>query len=241
MVTETKEILMRTEEMDSWDDKKFSDFFVFQDFFYGKDGKIHATKEIVQAVQQYKLASPFIVEMLEKINVPLDPKKPEEWNYRKFFMKLQVIIRVVKNRIKGKPGILLPSLVKAQLEKKHCEWMKEVYENDGTPKLITALTNKKPKDLLILPDEEISPGQKLINAIGKVADVYDMIAGSIKPEDIQRLDTKDKINALQKLSYLYSAMKKTPPKNLNFIKINTKTGGKEELESALLDFGNDEE
>jgi hypothetical protein len=35
-------------------------------------------------------------------------------------------------------------------------------------------------------------------------------------------------------------MKKTPPKNLNFIKINTKTGGKEELEEALLDFDSEE-
>lgn len=240
MAKPEKEILIKQEDLDKWDEKKYKEFFLFIDFFYGKDGKLHATKEAVLAAQQYKMASPFFAEVLEKIDVPYNPKEPELWNYRKFFMKLQTYIRVIKNKIIKNPSVLLPSLAEEQLSKLHCAWMLPYYEKDGTPKKIVTLTTK-PKELLTIDGSEISPGQKLINAIGKVADVYDMIADSISYDDIQRLDTKDKINALQKLSYLYTAMKKTPPKNMNFIKINTKTGGKEELENALLDFGNDEE
>ena len=232
---EIKGILYKGDDVELWDDKKFNDYYIFLDFLVGKDGKVHVTRDAVHAAQKFKLASPMISEILERIDVPLNMRDPDVWNYRKFYMRLQTVIRIVNTRLKVKPSLLIPALVKRERVKAHCAWMNDFYDEENIPKQSLPAPKRRAnsKPLLVL-EEDISPAQKLINAIDKVANIYNLIADSIEQEDIDRLDVKDKINALQKLSYLYGAMKKTPPKNLKVININTKTGSKEELEEALL-------
>ena len=95
-----------------------------------------------------------------------------------------------------------------------------------------------------LPDIDITPlnaSETLVGAVNKVIGIYNKIAASIKDSDIKKMDIKEKINALQKLSYLHNATKvtKMSPRTLNLIKLDTSTASVEVLEAALLEQDNE--
>ena len=97
----------------------------------------------------------------------------------------------------------------------------------------------KQEEKPVVQTAQLSPGDRLLATIEKVADVYDMVANSISQEEIDKMNVKDKINALKNLSYIHQTSKAFKP-NVNFIKINSKTGSTEDLEQALLDFNEEE-
>lgn len=89
-----------------------------------------------------------------------------------------------------------------------------------------------------LPDVVVTPvnaAEVLVGAINNVIGLYNKISESIDDVDIKKMPLKDKINALQKLSYIHTATKKFQPK-MQFIKIDTTKASATDLESALLDF-----
>lgn len=89
-----------------------------------------------------------------------------------------------------------------------------------------------------LPDVVVTPvnaAEVLVGAINNVITLYNKISDSIDDRDIQKMPLKDKINALQKLSYIHTATKKFQPK-MQFIKIDTTKASANDLEAALLNF-----
>lgn len=87
-------------------------------------------------------------------------------------------------------------------------------------------------------------GEVLATASQKVIALYEQLANSIKEDDFRKMTIKEKINALQKLSYIHNTQKKMKPPSLNFIKLNVKESTPQALEEALLDFnkeGDEEE
>jgi len=82
----------------------------------------------------------------------------------------------------------------------------------------------------------------LLNAINRVIHVYNKVAESITEEEIKEMKTSDKILALQKLSYIHAATKKTPSKtNMNFFKINSTKASVEDLEAAIINVNQPDE
>lgn len=231
-----KGILLREVEVASWDNEWFSEFFIFCEFFYNENGKIVVNNDTVTAAYQYRDSSWFLDEMLERIDRPVEDNV--KWK-PKFYMRLNVLMRTVINGIKKKPEILSPVLVEKYRGKFQNDWMNKIYDGSGKPKTtVVEITPTAEKE--IIPSQgDILPSQRLQEAMGKVADIYDMIAGTITMKDIKGMNVKDKINALNKLSYIHNTTKKFKP-SMNFIKINTKTGSKEELEQALLTFDDEE-
>lgn len=89
-----------------------------------------------------------------------------------------------------------------------------------------------------LPSVVVTPtnaAEVLVGAINNVIDLYNKISSSIDDADIKKMALKDRINALQKLSYIHTATKKFQPK-MQFIKIDTTKASATDLEAALLDF-----
>lgn len=98
------------------------------------------------------------------------------------------------------------------------------------------------KQNISLPPIIVTPtnaAEVLVGAINNVIEIYNKLSASISEEDIKKMSVKERIGALQKLSYIHQTTKKFKP-NLNFIKINTKEATAESLESALLDFNKDD-
>jgi len=230
-----KGVIIKELDINMWDDKTFSEFFLFSDFFFGEDGKLNVNPSTVGVAEQYQDSSLFIKEMLTRIDYPLTSEVV--WNRRKFFMRLNVMFRMVKKAIEKRPELLLPSLVIKQFNKKQYRWMNNLYNPDGIVRMVTITEERR---LARTSANEITPSERLQEAMSKVADVYDMIAGTITEKEIKAMNVKDRINALNKLSYIHATQKKFKP-NMNFIKINTKSGSAEQLENELLNFANDDE
>ena len=94
-----------------------------------------------------------------------------------------------------------------------------------------------------LPDVVVTPvnaSEVLVGAVNKVIEVYNKIASSITDTDIKKMKPSEKILALQKLSYLHTATKKMRPTSLKFLQINTDKKSASELESAILNFDEEE-
>lgn len=225
-------VMIREIDISKWNDLEFKEYFIFAEFFY-KQGKIIATEETAQAAYQYAEASAFIGEMLTRINRPIIAG--EEWNRRQFYMRLNSTLRTVNMYMKKHPEMLLQSIVIENRMKTHCQWMNDLYDAEGNVKKVE---EAPPMNLSVV--EGVQPASVLLEAMQRVANVYNALANSITEADIKKLDVKDRISALQKLSYIHTSAKKFKP-NLKFTKINIKTGSKEELEEALLDFNNDDE
>ena len=107
-------------------------------------------------------------------------------------------------------------------------------KKENRKKKIKALT------LASVEDTNYPPSERLVMAMNRVIELYQKIGVSITDEDLMELSVNEKINALQKLSYIHATTKKFKP-NMQFIKINTTKASTEKLEDALLKFNEDEQ
>ena len=87
----------------------------------------------------------------------------------------------------------------------------------------------------------LTMNETLLNATNRTIDIYNKIAESFKDEDIVKMNQTEKINALQKLSYLFATTRKLRPTNLKLTQINTNNKTASELESHLLEINRNEE
>lgn len=227
---------LKSAEIALWKPEIFEEYFIFTDFFY-LEGRIKVSQETIRAAEQYADSSWFIDHMLQRINRPSDwvlwdddPKKA----YQEAFGRIMRNFSMVKKVIQQYPNLLNPLTVARQRQKPQWKWMDSIYDNEGRSKA----PEPDSQEVSVIPSD--SPISRLAEAMGKVADVYDMLAGSISRKDIMSLSPKDRINALAKLSYIHTSLAKfKPSKTLNLI--NVQNGNKDELEAALMDFNNDEE
>ena len=104
----------------------------------------------------------------------------------------------------------------------------------------------KTKKNYALPAIVVTPvnaSEILVGAVNKVIEIYNNIASSISDDDIKKMQVKEKINALQKLSYLHAAIRnaKQTKNTMNFIKIDTSNAKAADLEEALMNMDKDDE
>ena len=225
--------LLKQTDVALWPLDRFQDYFLFADFFY-VGGKIVVTRETVAAAEQYQDASNFMWEMLTRIDRPLG----EDWNMRQFYMRLSTILRTVKLTIEKYPDLISALTVQNNRNKVQYSWMNNLYDAGGKWKRPEIMPEVVPeKSVAVLP--EATPVARLADAMGKVADVYYQLANSITIEEINAMSARDRIAALNKLSYIHTSMKKFKPSKV-FVNINTNKEGKEKLEEALLNFDDDD-
>ncbi len=235
---ETKPVY-KMEEVLEWEPYFFKSYFDFIGLFYiGENSKFNLTRAGVEQAIRLAQTNYSFQDFLLKIDAPW---KPEDKLNRRFQMRLIAIINIVKRSVISKPEILPKEVIKENYEKKYCEWLKEIYYNDGTSRSAkTSIQIATEQFNAVNPVVPESANGVLAEAMGRVADIYNKIAISVTDKEIKGMDVKDRISALQKLSYIHNTTKKFKP-NMNFIKINTTQASAEKLESALLSFNDDEE
>lgn len=228
--------LLKQADVKVWTPAVFHEYFTFCDMFY-HGGKILVTLEAVLAAEQYQDASRFIYEMLARID---RPTSMEEWDARSFYMRLNTLMRVVKQTIQKFPELLTPLTVDKQRIKPQYSWLDDIYADSGKVKQPEAVVEAPKVQTGLVAMSPLAPAQRLADAMGKVADLYYAIAESITDDDIQSLSPEKKINALNKLSYVHANMKQKGLKvNFNFNKV-TKGSSVEDMEAALLETDDNE-
>lgn len=235
-------------ECEEWDIGTYISYFEFLSFFYSKETPypFKLTKENVEDMQVRSLENELYTDFLERIDAWQYEGYNEKYN-RRFHMRFLAMFAVVQKVIKEKPERLPPATVLWQMKNnKHLKFLKEVYDDAGNPLLLINRNITQAEHIEMVNNitpyvpEDGNPTGILLEAMGRVADIYNKIAISVTDKEIAKLDIKDKIAALQKLSYIHTTTKKMKP-NMNFIKIDASKGTAESLEAALLGFNNDEE
>lgn len=236
-----KDTLLRNTDVQGWDEAKFLSFLVFLDRFYeivyGK-GKLAVTVLKIQVCEQVISEHPDdpIAEFMWRVNRWSEPFDGDV--HRKFYIRVANMMRIVFGYLKQNPVVVTDAI------KEHCkgkiqyEWIlsntrivttrmgAKIVEHNNTGFTGNSMENVGHADA----------DKVMLDSILKVANVYDMIASGITKKDIDKLNIKDKINALQKLSFIHTVTKNFKPNNNTFKQINIYKAGKAELEQALLDF-----
>lgn len=249
--------LFKADDILIWTPQKFEEFFTFLEFFWD-EGKMIVKQDTILMLEEYSASGSSCAEFMARIDMPItegiEMKMPDK---QKFRLRLGTMYRMVKKYLESvNPGALSPLTAKKCRFKPQYEWMRTLYKDDGTIKYnpqkfdedfdenevnersqSTEIETVQPTALI----SDLPLNQRLINAIDKVINVYEAIAGSITMEEIQKLPLKEKIAALNKLSYIHAATGKSklPPGRIT--QINFNTAGKEDLEKAMLAMGDDDD
>lgn len=241
MSTPQPSALIKVADVHNWNEDQIEQFLKFCDVFYEGE-KITVNAGSVAIAETYRNEYPLFGDLLDRAGTGITEKNFDK-NRQKFVMRISTIIRTFKNAVMAKPNLITPKMVVENFGKTHFQWMQKSYGSNGIPKDVPAVILQSTKDLGINVETvhaEITPSVRLQRASEKVIHIYDMLADSIDLKDIEKLSVKDRLTYLQKLSFVQTSKAKQKT-NINFIKTNTKTGSKEELESALLDFTQDNE
>lgn len=227
------EKVMSQEDVLSMSKEQMDEIFTIMDFCYDKDShKFKVSRETVLALEQYQEASPLLRDILKRIN---RYSTDEDFNPKSFYMRMNTVLRVLKLAVAKRPEIMSPLTVSRIRLKPEYKWVDVLYDGNGAPRQ-NAL---EPQTSILPATSPINQAQAdMASALTQVANVYTMIAGSITYEEIQKLKTMDKINALKSLSYIHSSVGKFRG-SMKFTKINITKGSKEELEAAMLDLDED--
>lgn len=236
-----KDTLLRTFDVQTWEEEKFLAFLSFLDSFYevvyGK-GKLAVTVVKIQLLEQKLSEFPDnpTAEFMWRVNRWSEPFDGDV--HKKFYIRVANMMRIVFGYLKQNPAVITDAI------KEHCkgkiqyEW---ILTNTRivTTKMGATVVEHDPTGFTgnsMQAAGYANADKVMLDSILKVANVYDMIASGITKKDIEKLNVKDKINALQKLSFIHTVTKNFKPNNNTFKQINIYKAGAQELEAALLDF-----
>lgn len=157
---------------------------------------------------------------------------------RKFYYRLSATMRLIGAYVKANPALMNDEM-KAMVEPNpRLNWM--------IPHFKTVTTKIGAE--VVVPDTQetvgftkgttkpANPEVSYLESMFKAANVFDMIVSSIKKSEINDMSVKDKVNALSKLSFVFSNSKNMKPNTQVFKQMNVYSAKKEELEAAIMDF-----
>lgn len=232
--------LLKGDDLLTWTSQRFEEFFVFLDFFY-VDGKMSIQTDTVRMLEEYSRSGAACSEFMSRIGITASMLEDEPKLKPKFRLRLSSMLLTVKRYLtKTNPGALSPITAKRCRFKMQYQWMREFYNDEGAvrykPQVNT--TDIVSRETPLVEDAPLV--SRMQRAVEGVVSIYEAIASSITKEEINRLPLKDKLSALNKLSYIHAATgkMKTP---VRFTQINIKSAGKEELEKQLLGLGEDDD
>lgn len=231
-------------ELSEWNTRKFLLFLDFCELFMIRDGddyKITITEDRLKHAERF-LAVPHhaFQEFLWRVNqFSTDVNSTP----RKFFYKHAAFMRQVLGYLKLNPAAItdeMRAIIEPNPRYNWCLKHTKVQTLRSGAEVVTADTLDNvsyQKQQVQAPNAE----KMLVDAIIETTNLYSLIAKSVKKKDIEELKPMEKINALQKLSFVLSTAQKWKPTALVFKQLNVHSAGKDDLEKALLSFGAEEQ
>lgn len=220
------------QEFSEWSTDKWIVFLNFLLHFSKREGKgdvYKVTKEKIQEMEAYLQTPehPFN-EHIYRMNLWAKSTNP-----RQYFYKLNAYSRIGLSYLKNNPGCVSSDMKEIMESSTRLSWAVVQYKMEETNagEVLARDTtfvdgfSRRSKDLPSLQ-------ATMATALLKIADVYEAIADSITTQDIKKLDVKDRISALAKLSFIFQATQKKQGNN-HFTQINI-NGDVKDAEKEML-------
>lgn len=239
-------VLFRNADMGKWEPEKFDRFFHFLERFYDSEkAKISVTNDKIQMMEK-EMRDPECthVEFMYRIDRWFTTDQESVFLSKKFYPRMATMMRIVIGYVKLHPTVLTQEIIDRIKDKPQFSWClntfktkttdigAEVIEVDNVAfegnKLVQGGAKGRNPELMMM--ETMVQSMSLIETILK----------SIDKKELMKMSVKDKIGALQKLFPVYGIMKNFKPNGNVFKQINIYSAGRDELEKAILDFGDDE-
>ena len=228
--------LPRKRDVSEWKEEKFLEFFKLVQFFMVGE-MITITKEkcieLQNIIQDYH--HPW-AEMAYRINSFTYDK---DYTTRNFYNRLTSTVRLVGMYLKQNPAAISEEMKKAIEPNPRLNWILKTYKTVETKVGIPITVPDTRETVGLTPHNTPAPKTpevSLMESMLKTANVFDMIVGSIKKKDMEDMGIKDKINALSKLSFIWTAARNMKPQTAVFKQLNVYSAKKEDLEKSLLEF-----
>lgn len=217
-------------ELSDWTPEKFISFFDFISFIsvYTKEASI--TPEVLTQIQNHPNK-----EFLARFDIPFNEYAPQiiARRIRDVVMQLSSI---VGRFLKENPGLMTESMLEVTNRiprfKSLSAHFKVVQTDTG------AIVIEPNNAVEYIPQAVKSANAEvgLMEVVLKTTNVINIILDSINPRDIKSMETKDKIAALQKLSFIFTHSKQVKGNTNTFNKINIVNASKDDLEKAVMEF-----
>lgn len=224
-------------DVELWQHDRFMDFFRFVGHFMIGD-RVKPTKAARREVEEITIqveAHPWL-EFMTRINLPTSIARATD---SRFYNKLASMIRVVGGVLKENPVLVTEEIRALIKDNPRLNWalvhFKEVELSNGQT---TVLKDTSDGSGGVVP--VATPQMALLETQLKIASVGAMIVNSIKASEIKDMDIKDRINALAKLLPIYKSFNGNQGNTNVFNKINIIKATREDLESSLLGFNQNE-
>ncbi len=226
-------------DLSEWTDKKFIFFLNFLLFFLLKSDKTErfSAPRVKRIEAEHFLETPNhpYQEFLYRINqFTFDPNSSD----RKFMFKFQTLYRAVLYYLRANPALITAEMKKLM---------------ESTPRLKWAMSNTKvitselgvdvvvadTKDNSSIVSKEMtvpSLEKRMLDALLKTVNVYEMLSTSLTQREIKQMDAKDKLMALARFSPLFNMVKSFRPNVTLFKNLNVHVANKDDLEQQMLDY-----
>ena len=223
-------------EVAEWTEKQYLDLFDFINFFIEPNKKtvsVIVTKEKwLEAEKVLSLPYHPWQELLYRID---RLTKDTRFHSGSVYIRIAALNRAVLGYLKNNPAVITDAMHKVIEPNPRLNWCLRHFTDIVLPNSTDA-TGVFPK-----PITQRSPDKMLLEAQLQVYNIFELLAKSIKPSELKDMYVRDKINALQKLSAIISSGSKFKANSQTFINLNVNSAKREDLEKALLDFGQHKE
>jgi len=224
------------EDLRDWSEDRWLSFIGFLDFFiksYDNSEKWHCSSD--------KIAE---FEVIADDQHPWNEFKwrmgqwKEKTTPQKFRLKINGMAMHCLGYLKKHPALVSPKIKEAiEHHPIRLGWVLKQYkvaETLGGDEIVrrdTEVTNPGGKSQMSMP----SLNAKLLTSLTKVADIVEILAGSVTASELKGMETKDKLNQLGKLLPILTTLGKAKMAPTHFTQINL-SGSTKDIEKQMLDY-----
>lgn len=233
--------LPRRYEVAQWSEEKYLQFLDLMDFFV-KDGALRFPSEsILLAEQRYMIGTyPFLQELFHRIDAfSTDPDAPTT----KFRNKFMALIRQVGQYIRLNPSVVTEAMrVRIEANPRFAWCLSHFAKIDTKMSVPVIIPDGKPMPGTLLPmDNPKDPQLRILEAQTHLADALVHITKGLTRTELKGMATKDKLQIAVKIMDVLQKNKGWKPNIGTLNQININAANRDDLEKAMLDFGQKDE
>ncbi len=232
-------------ELSSWTESQWITFLRFCEFYIvtKEDGKvsISITKEKWKHGEEFlKMPDHPFQEFLYRINFFTFDSNASE---KKFYFKLVSMMKFVLGFLRVNPSIVSEEMKKIIEPNPRLNWclkQTKIVETVAGEIVVPDKLDRVESDTKGNNQSIASYDQQLQESMIKTTNLLDRLVAQAAGRDLSKMETKDLLLAIGRMSWVFSAGRQMKPNKMVFKQLNINKAGREELEKAMLDFNQDE-